>query len=347
MSNYPFKNLVFRGGGILGIAYLGALRVLDSEEYDILKQIKRVSGASAGAITALVTSISSSADEIKQLANSLDFSKVPDKRADDVSLEYKIIAKFFGAEIDDVACIRRLIKEYGWYTSEFFYDWLKTTIDGQFKKAKNISDTIIAKRGMQTFSDFRQAGFRDIYISVTNVSKHKNEIFSFETKPDMPVADAVRMSMSIPLYFNSIPYGGDHYADGGTVNNYPMEIFDDAKYADDAKNYVDGINWETFGCHLYTPEGARPEAGKKDNLIHYIENLFMTLLKVQIIEYNKTPNLKDRSADINDLGISAIDFDIKADNEDPLTQPVPGTKYDQLYRSGYDGMTAFLKNNKR
>ena len=37
---FPFRNLVFEGGGVKGIAYVGAMKVLDKEE--ILKDIKRV-----------------------------------------------------------------------------------------------------------------------------------------------------------------------------------------------------------------------------------------------------------------------------------------------------------------
>ena len=45
---YPFKNLVFEGGGVKGIAYAGAMKVL--EKKGILKNIVRVGGTSAGAI---------------------------------------------------------------------------------------------------------------------------------------------------------------------------------------------------------------------------------------------------------------------------------------------------------
>ena len=51
MMSYCFKNLVFEGGGAKGIAYLGAMEVL--EKKDILKNIERIGGASAGAINAL------------------------------------------------------------------------------------------------------------------------------------------------------------------------------------------------------------------------------------------------------------------------------------------------------
>ena len=48
--DYPFRNLVFEGGGVKGIAYVGTMRVLESK--GILQNISRVGGTSAGAINA-------------------------------------------------------------------------------------------------------------------------------------------------------------------------------------------------------------------------------------------------------------------------------------------------------
>ena len=57
MSKYPFKNLALKGGGIRGIAYLGALEVLGDPSNNILSNLESISGSSAGAITALVTAM--------------------------------------------------------------------------------------------------------------------------------------------------------------------------------------------------------------------------------------------------------------------------------------------------
>lgn len=342
MSSYPYKNLVFRGGGILGIAYLGSLQVLD--EKGILPQIKRVAGASAGAITALVVSMCTTSAEMKEIADSLDFKEVPDKSEGKFQ---EMVDKTNIAPAEDAFCVSRLFKNFGWYTTDFFYRWLKDTIQTKFDEKKGrLHKDITSKKGLQTFADFRAAGYRDVYVSVTNVTKMRNEIFSIETTPDLPLADAVRMSMSIPLYFESVEYNGDHYADGGTVNNYPMEVFDNEKYNDGTTPFVDGINRETLGCHLFTSEASKAKkekAKKHDTLIHYIENLFLTLMQVQKINYAKTPNIQERSAEIDDLGISATNFDIEAQEGDLLQKPYSDTPYGNLYRSGYLGMEAYLK----
>ena len=49
-SRFPFKDLVFQGGGVKAYVYHGVLRVLDEE--GILSQIERVAGTSAGALQA-------------------------------------------------------------------------------------------------------------------------------------------------------------------------------------------------------------------------------------------------------------------------------------------------------
>jgi NTE family protein len=340
-TTYPFKNLVFRGGGILGIAYLGALKVLDSEEYPILSNIERVSGASAGAITALVVSLCSNADEIKTMADSLDFTKVPEKEtdqfpkiADHVDAIILHLEKAIGLNFDpeDVHCLIRLLKNYGWYSSNYVYNWFRSQIEAKFE-AKGFPKPLKPKQGLQTFADFKKAGFRELYVSVTNVTKHCNEIFSYETAPDMPVADAVRMSMSIPLYFESVKLNNDQYADGGTVNNYPMQVFDNPIYVSNPAYFQDGINNETLGCHLFS-DGSSTNKPLKFGLVQYIVDLMKTLLDTQEIAFNNTPNLIKRSANISDCGISAIDFDITAGSP----------KYLELFASGEAGMEKYLKN---
>ncbi len=69
--NYPYKNLIFEGGGVKGIAYVGALRELQKRK--ILKNIKRVAGTSAGAINAVLLSIGCTLKETQEILSTLDF----------------------------------------------------------------------------------------------------------------------------------------------------------------------------------------------------------------------------------------------------------------------------------
>ncbi|RNB92307.1 hypothetical protein EDM56_00990 [Brevibacillus fluminis] len=69
------NNLVFEGGGVLGIAYLGVLDAL--YQLGIAQQLRRVAGTSAGAITACITSFNLPFPEIVAIANTLDYQQIP------------------------------------------------------------------------------------------------------------------------------------------------------------------------------------------------------------------------------------------------------------------------------
>lgn len=72
------ENIVFEGAGIRGIAYAGAIKEL--EQKGLLQNVKRVSGTSAGAITALLLSLNYSSTEIATIINSTSFKKFNDGR---------------------------------------------------------------------------------------------------------------------------------------------------------------------------------------------------------------------------------------------------------------------------
>ena len=68
----------------------------------------------------------------------------------------------------------------------------------------------------------------------TNLSTGYSEVFSIERHADMPLASAVRISMSIPLFFPAVRCGEnkDIYVDGGCMRNYPIKLFDRERYID-------------------------------------------------------------------------------------------------------------------
>lgn len=76
--------------------------------------------------------------------------------------------------------IFRLTNEYGWYKRDKFKAW--------------IEDIIEEKK--------EEYNFKDLYILGTNLSTHFTEIFSYEHTPNMKILQAVRISMSIPLFLN-------------------------------------------------------------------------------------------------------------------------------------------------
>ena len=59
--------------------------------------------------------------------------------------------------------------------------------------------------------------FKRLYVFGTNLTQQAVQEFSYETTPDVAVADAVRISMSIPFFFEA-----RHYEQNGS--NVPIVI---------------------------------------------------------------------------------------------------------------------------
>ncbi len=162
--------LCLRGGGVKGIAYAGAMQAL--RERDILPRILRVGGASAGAIHALLLALRYTPEEMRDILRQVDFKTFEDD------------SSFF---LRDVA---RLLRDYGWHKGKMFLQWTRDVL--QHKTGS----------GETTFLELQEKDeFLDLYLIGANLSTRFSEVFSHEHTPDMPVAEAVRISMSIPLFF--------------------------------------------------------------------------------------------------------------------------------------------------
>lgn len=260
--SYHFKNLVFEGGGVKGIAYVGALEALAQK--DILPNIARVGGTSAGAITAVLVGLNFSLEETKQILWDLNFHNLMD---------------------NDLIWFLRLLNKFGLYKGDYFRKW----IGGLIKSKTGNSEATFAEINSQK----AQKGFKDLYIMGTNLSTHFSEVFSNEKTPDLPLAEAVRISMSIPLFFASRrSKRGDVYVDGGVLANYPVKLFDREKYVTQNKrqtSYYDqhnanlaaaGINIskyvynkETLGFRLDSPEEMGIFRDQKEPAHHEIKSL--------------------------------------------------------------------------
>src|SRR3954468_12886330 len=65
ITSGQYKNLVMEGAGIRGIAYTGALKLL--EERHMLDSVQRVAGTSVGSMVAVLLGVGYSADELKEI----------------------------------------------------------------------------------------------------------------------------------------------------------------------------------------------------------------------------------------------------------------------------------------
>jgi NTE family protein len=229
---------------------------------------------------------------------------------------------------------------FGWYKGDFFSGW--------------IGDLVRQKLGSEkaTFADLKAAGRPDVYMIGTNLSTGFSEVFSCERHPDMMVAEAVRISMSIPLFFAAVRHGprSDVYVDGGVMLNYPVKLFDRRRYIDRAE--ADAVARET---EYYNKENARfallrPAAAPTSTTVRrwgcgwtprseiglyrydepldgkpirrfdeYARALVQSLMNVQENVHLHSDDWQ-RTVYINTLDVRTTDFDIGRERQDALVE---------------------------
>lgn len=94
--------------------------------------------------------------------------------------------------------------------------------------------------GELTFRQFYDLTGVDLVLTGTNITRHSTLYFSVYHTPDFPVAEAVQISMTLPVAFKPVYVdtdvrAGDRaqrlryqglFVDGGMLNNYPIHAFD-------------------------------------------------------------------------------------------------------------------------
>ena len=211
-QNKKYKNLTFLGGGAKGVVYVGAIKAL--EELHVLDCIKKVSGSSIGALTALFVSLGFPAGSIglfyKRFFNENftkifgegAFSKKNDKWA-------QVLQEFFNemSKIKD--------PKYTPMINFFGVDDIESLIFG----------------GLHIFHMNSPYKVKELFVTGVDVKNEFLNIFSYENTPQVKVIDAVVASMSFPGMVCPKKIGEREYMDGGYVNNIPSNIFD--HYYDD------------------------------------------------------------------------------------------------------------------
>ncbi len=325
-----YRNLVLEGGGIRGIAYGGAIAEL--EQRGLMDSMQRVGGTSAGAIQAALLCVGYSATEITQLTYQMPIRKMNDGR-------YLVVG---GSQ--------RLMKNYGWYRGEAFTQWLKTQLAA---KTGNPNLTLGELHQLTP-----QKGFRDLYVTGTNLSRQRLEVFSYETHPHLKVADAVRISMSIPLYFRAVLMDEsgnvvtkpkrnqpvDVLVDGGMLANYPIDLFDKNKYLSQTHAELTDTayvhNPETLGLRLDRPEQVNYDQSQKGLAPYDIASFrtYMTAFYTLMLESVNRNHLKPEDWQ-RTISISTLDIG-------PKIKRVSKEEKEQLMASGQVGVQLFFASRK-
>src|ERR1051326_3476441 len=212
-------DLVFQGGGVLGVGLVGAYSVLEQQQF----KPQNVAGTSAGAIVATLIGAGYTADQVRDVINNLDFKKLTDPT---FVTGLPLVGKLVPMQV------LSMLLEQGMYKGDFF---LHTMRD------------LLKDKGITTFGDLKYRGpdaDKDVYqyrvqVIASDVSGRRLLKLPLDA-PDqlgcdadkLEVAEAVRMSMSIPFFFEPVRWPNpqtherDYIVDGGMLSNFPVWLFD-------------------------------------------------------------------------------------------------------------------------
>lgn len=282
------RNLVLKGGGSRGFAYVGALDALETQFQQQtgargLSQLRRVAGTSSGAITALLIAIGCTAEEVRDYSeekNIEDFAEGVDldslasggiQKGIKEALLAALKASAQGSRdrswvmnwiLHPISSGNRMTKLSGLATGEEFLRWIEDVIE---RKTGNRNLTL-GEFGVLVKSDWGK--LKHIYIVATQISPTQDVIiFSSEDSryAHVRLADAVRASMSIPFFFaphqillngpNNV-MEGCYFVDGGLLMNFPLKLFDELGFQrgdldnKDERRKFPIFNEETLGLRL-------------------------------------------------------------------------------------------------
>lgn len=294
---------VFEGGGVKGIGLVGAFSVIEEAGYTL----QNIAGTSAGAIVAALIAAGYNAAEVKTIIEDLNFNQIMDEGWED---KIPLVGKFIS-----------LIHEKGIYEGDFF---------------ENLIRKLLADRNIYTFKDLIIEDSKDnpryrykLQVIASDLTAGRmlvlpRDIHRFGIDPDnMDVASAVRMSMSIPFFFEPVRLkdsdGKDHYiVDGGILSNFPIWLFDDGT-ADPA--------WPTFGYNLVDPDQNKSHS--IDGPISMLKALFSTMMEAHDARYIEAQHFV-RTIPIPTVGVQTTEFNLSAE------------KKAALYESGREAARQFL-----
>jgi NTE family protein len=313
-------DLVFEGGGVKGIGLAGAFSYLDEQGF----KPQRVAGTSAGAITAALVAAGYSGQELQSLV-----------------LEEMKFKSFEDGGRWPVSQALELAAHKGLHPGKYFESWMRERLE---------------QKGITKFGQLRvansdggtgEAAQYRLQVIASDITEQRMLVLPRDAQehlgldPDeLEIAAAVRMSMSIPIFFDPVVYHDPRnphdqrlIVDGGLLSNFPVWLFDSPP--------GQVPRWPTFGLLLVAPNqqaplvaGDAPERTDegKVSILGFLMAIGHTMMEAHDRLYVEQANYA-RTIPINTLGVQTTQFSI---DDDPQLKR-------KLYDSGRDAAAEFLK----
>lgn len=288
-------NAVFEGGGVRGIGHVGAVCRMEQAGWRFVD----MAGSSAGAIVAALLSAGYTGKELKKELETLEYMKF---KGMDLPDHFGVIGKSVS-----------LFLSLGIYNTDYLEDWV---------------DELLTRKGVRKFGDVEEKG-RRLKITASDLTDKRllilpDDLGEFVVDPDeFCIAPAVRMSVSIPIFFEPVRWkdrqGKEHLVvDGGLLSNYPVWLLDDGKNLPDRP---------TFGFKFTDEKEQCKSRGccAQPNLLDYMKAIVSTGLDAidnsHLSEgnYERTIRIGTSAGSGEERRkISAVDFEISEDDSRAL-----------------------------
>ncbi|MGG2015560.1 patatin-like phospholipase family protein [Bacillus sp. S10(2024)] len=274
---------VFEGGGVRGIAHVGAICALEEHGYEW----ERVAGTSAGAIIAALLACGYTGKELRTIINDANYTNFLTKTwLDKIPFIGKGVNVWF---------------KMGIYKNDFIEQWL---------------EDLLSQKGVYCFSDLSNPN--GLKIVASDISNGKMVIFpddlpqyGFSDKK-FSIAKAARMSSTIPFFFQPVKWKTPKWKqpcymlDGGILSNYPIWIFDSSNIP----------RWPTFGFHFVKAE-IQAEPVHYEEPVSMFKGLFKTMMQAHDLRYLNT-EARARTIKIPTGNITSTNFNLSDEEKEWL-----------------------------
>jgi len=282
-------NLVLEGGGMKGLAFIGALMELEKEfEWAYL------AGTSAGALVATLLAFGKTSSELLVLVDDDEFYKNIKRNTDFVS------------HIPIIGPLWNIFRKKGLYDGDWIESVIRKEISSGTKKFVSFNDLNPPNR---------------LTLMATDITEKRSLAFPEDWVKwgqdygSLDVAFAARCSMSIPGFFMPkqlrVPANGGpvhYFMDGGMLSNFPYWYLETM--------IPDSRQYPTIGLVLDEKNKAAelPIRG----LVDMVKAALATMLSPLDQRNYEDPNFENRIININVKGVNALDFDINREKRDQL-----------------------------
>lgn len=292
----PDADLVLEGGGMKGIGLGGAITTLMREGYTF----QRVAGTSAGAIAGALLAAGIDERGLTDAMARLQYARVPDRGLPKIPILSEGLS---------------LLHSAGAYQGDYIHAFVRDEL---------------ARLGVRTFGDLRRTDGGDdlnlpperrhrLVVTATDITRGRllrlpwdYELLGLDPDEQL-VADAVRASISIPLYFepvivrDGVTGEPTTLVDGGVLSNYPIEIFD--------RSDLRPPRWPTLGIKVVPgmpagepalfPGAALPALPP----VKLLEQVVATAIVGNDQTYTDRPCVRRRTISVDTRAVGVVEFD--------------------------------------